>query len=308
MTWVARARRPQVLLPALADLPGHLVWRAHARVAAALERGAAARTSTSTRTPRCWRSATASPARSRAWPQTISVSRTTDDAGRRRPRRARAGRAGAQPRRPAFLPLTRTARGRCRGAHAGAATSRTLEDDDHAGLHPRRARGPACACCSRWSRPDLAPDTPEALRESIGFLITRLHLRMHARLQRRARAARHRAAALRRPGRPGGDRPDLPVGAGPHLRRQRRHMVQLVDELEERGLLERRRLPTDRRAQVLHLRPGAAGEAGGRAAPRGRGRRGASRPPDAPAEAPSADPAPHPHRLLIAESSYDDSA
>jgi DNA-binding MarR family transcriptional regulator len=35
------------------------------------------------------------------------------------------------------------------------------------------------------------------------------------------------------------------------------HMVQLVDELEERGLVERRRLETDRRAQVLHLLPGA---------------------------------------------------
>jgi len=34
-------------------------------------------------------------------------------------------------------------------------------------------------------------------------------------------------------------------------------MVQLIDELEERGLVERRRLPTDRRAQVIHPLPGA---------------------------------------------------
>ena len=32
-------------------------------------------------------------------------------------------------------------------------------------------------------------------------------------------------------------------------------MVQIVDDLERRGLLERRRLATDRRTQVLHLLP-----------------------------------------------------
>jgi DNA-binding MarR family transcriptional regulator len=32
-------------------------------------------------------------------------------------------------------------------------------------------------------------------------------------------------------------------------------MVQIVDDLENRGLLERRRLATDRRTQVLHLLP-----------------------------------------------------
>ena len=34
-------------------------------------------------------------------------------------------------------------------------------------------------------------------------------------------------------------------------------VVQMVDHLEARGLLERRRLEWDRRTQVLHLRPGA---------------------------------------------------
>ncbi len=34
-------------------------------------------------------------------------------------------------------------------------------------------------------------------------------------------------------------------------------VVQLVDDLEARGLLERRRLEWDRRTQVLHLKPGA---------------------------------------------------
>ena len=33
--------------------------------------------------------------------------------------------------------------------------------------------------------------------------------------------------------------------------------MQLVDQLEQRGLVERRRLEWDRRTQVLHLRPGA---------------------------------------------------
>jgi DNA-binding MarR family transcriptional regulator len=34
-------------------------------------------------------------------------------------------------------------------------------------------------------------------------------------------------------------------------------VVQMVDQLEQRGLVERRRLEWDRRTQVLHLRPGA---------------------------------------------------
>jgi DNA-binding MarR family transcriptional regulator len=34
-------------------------------------------------------------------------------------------------------------------------------------------------------------------------------------------------------------------------------VVQMVDDLESRGLLERRRLATDRRTQVLHLLPAA---------------------------------------------------
>ncbi len=34
-------------------------------------------------------------------------------------------------------------------------------------------------------------------------------------------------------------------------------VVQMVDDLEHRGLVERRRLATDRRTQVLHLLPDA---------------------------------------------------
>jgi DNA-binding MarR family transcriptional regulator len=34
-------------------------------------------------------------------------------------------------------------------------------------------------------------------------------------------------------------------------------VVEMVDDLEARGLVERRRLDTDRRTQLLHLRPGA---------------------------------------------------
>jgi DNA-binding MarR family transcriptional regulator len=34
-------------------------------------------------------------------------------------------------------------------------------------------------------------------------------------------------------------------------------VVQIVDDLERRGVVERRRLPTDRRTQVLHLLPEA---------------------------------------------------
>lgn len=105
---------------------------------------------------------------------------------------------------------------------------------------------------------DLAPDTPAALMESVGFLITRVHFRLH----------REFAPAL------------MPLGIEP------RHMgcltaltatgpipqsqlarilgvsgasvVQMVDDMERRGLVERRRPENDRRSHLLHLLPAAA--------------------------------------------------
>ncbi len=104
---------------------------------------------------------------------------------------------------------------------------------------------------------ELAPDTPEPLLESLGFLITRVHFRMH----------REFADALA----PLGIVPPhfgllttlSELGPVPQAEVGRRlgisgaSVVQLVDDLEALGLVERRRLEWDRRTQVLHLLPRA---------------------------------------------------
>jgi DNA-binding MarR family transcriptional regulator len=105
---------------------------------------------------------------------------------------------------------------------------------------------------------ELAPDTPEPLLESLGFLITRVHLRMH-------RAFSEALAPLQIvPAHFGLLTTLATLGPVPQSEIGRRlgvsgaSVVQLVDDLEERGLLERKRLEWDRRTQVLHLKPGAA--------------------------------------------------
>lgn len=104
---------------------------------------------------------------------------------------------------------------------------------------------------------ELAPDTPTPLLESLGFLVTRAHLRMH-------RTFSDALAPL------GIVPPHFgllstvnALGPVPQAVISRRlgvtpaAVVQMVDELEERGLVERRRLEWDRRNQVVHLHPEA---------------------------------------------------
>ncbi|HEY2877895.1 MarR family winged helix-turn-helix transcriptional regulator [Nocardioides sp.] len=244
----------QVLLPALGGLAGHVVWRAHARVASAIEsvlpdnvdvQAYAALVALGDGVPRS----------QQALAHTVSVSRTTvmrvaaelaDQGLVERVRNPHDRRS--------YL-LTRTPE--------GAIAARTwrrhvdqLEDAIIAGLTPRQ-RDDLHELLLKVVEPDLAPDTPEALRNGIGFLITRLHHSMRIDF----------TVALE----PIGIEPPH-VGivtaleaTGPISQSELArifavsgaHMVQLVDELEERGLIERRRLETDRRAQVLHLLPGA---------------------------------------------------
>jgi DNA-binding MarR family transcriptional regulator len=244
----------QVLIPALADLAGHVVWRAHAKVAAAIEsvlpenvdvHAYAALVALGDGVPRS----------QQALARTVSVSRTTvmrlaaDLAERGLVQRVR----NADDRR-SYL-LTRTAH----GALAARTWRRHVDELEQAiiaGLTPRQRRD-LHALLLKVVEPDLAPDTPDALRAGIGFLVTRLHHAMRVDF----------TVALR----PMGIEPPH-VGiltalqaTGPVSQSELArlfavsgaHMVQLVDELEERGLVERRRLETDRRAQVLHLLPGA---------------------------------------------------
>jgi DNA-binding MarR family transcriptional regulator len=244
----------QVLLPALAALAGHVVWRANARVVAALEsvlpenvdiQAYAALVALGDGVPRS----------QQALARSVSVSRTTvmrvavDLSDRGLVTRVR----NPEDRR-SYL-LTRTAE--------GAAAARTwrrhvdaLERAIIAGLTPRQ-RDDLRALLLKVVEPGLAPDTPEALRHGIGFLITRLHHSMRVdftvALEPLGIEPPHAGllTALRATG---------PISQSELARVfavSGAHMVQLVDDLEARGLVERRRLETDRRAQLLHLLPGA---------------------------------------------------
>jgi DNA-binding MarR family transcriptional regulator len=244
----------QMLLPALADLGGHVIWRANARVVAALEsvlpenvdiQAYAALVALGDGVPRS----------QQALARTVSVSRTTvmrvaaDLADRGLVMRVR----NPDDRR-SYL-LTRTAE--------GAATARTwrrhveeLEQSVIAGLTPRQ-RDDLRSLLLKVVGPDLAPDTPEALRSSIGFLITRLHHATRVDFASVLRSIGLEPAhvgvltALRATG------PISQSELAKIFAISGAHMVQLVDDLEARGLVERRRRATDRRAQLLHLRPGA---------------------------------------------------
>jgi DNA-binding MarR family transcriptional regulator len=246
------------LLPALAAHPGHLFWRAAARVHAALGEtlppgvdvhSYAALLSLAggvTRTQQSIASA-------------ISVSRTTVV-------KVAAGLVAqglvTRVRNPddrRSYALTRTAE----GAAAAKRWRRHVEDldealtvgfsvDEHEDLRRMLVL---------ISGGDLAADTPAPLLDSVGFLITRVHFRLH----------RDFATAL------------APVGIEPRhvgcltalasdgpipqaelariLGVSGASVVQMVDDMERRGLVERRRLATDRRTQLLHLLPEAEGVA-----------------------------------------------
>lgn len=244
----------QVLLPALADLAGHVIWRAHARVTAAIEsvlpdnvdiQAYAALVALGDGRPRS----------QQALARMISVSRTTamrvaaDLVDRGLVQRVR------NPDDRRSYMLTRTAH--------GALTTRTwrrhvddLEATVIAGLSPRQ-RDDLHALLLKVVGPELALETPDALRDSVGFLVARLHTPLKSEFARAVAPLGLEPphvgllAALQATG---------PVSQSEMARLfavSGAHMVQLVDELEVRGLVERRRLPTDRRAQLLHLLPGA---------------------------------------------------
>jgi DNA-binding MarR family transcriptional regulator len=244
----------QVLLPALADLAGHVIWRAHARVTAAIEsvlpdhvdiQAYAALVALGDDTPRS----------QQALARMISVSRTTamrvaaDLVDRGLVQRVR----NPDDRR-SYL-LTRTAH--------GALTTRTwrrhvddLEATVIAGLSPRQ-RDDLHALLLKVVGPELAPETPDALRDSVGFLVTRLHVPLKSEF---ARAVAPFGLEPPHVGILASLRATGPVSQSEMARLfavSGAHMVQLVDDMEQRGLVERRRLPSDRRTQLLHLLPGA---------------------------------------------------
>jgi DNA-binding MarR family transcriptional regulator len=242
------------LLPALSALPGHLFWRAAARVTGALDdtlppgvdiHAYAALLALSGGGVRS----------QQAIAEAISTSRTTmariaaDLAERGLVERVR------NPDDKRSWSLTRTPE----GAAAARRWRRHAEDVEEAvtpgfSLEEReRFRGLLLAL----AEPDLSPETPDALRESIGFLVSRVHARMHNEfrelLEPLGIEPSHfgTVTALRALG---------PVSQAEIARTMGvsgAHTVQIVDDLEARGLVERRRPPTDRRTQVLHVLPAA---------------------------------------------------
>jgi DNA-binding MarR family transcriptional regulator len=242
------------LLPALAELPGHLVWRARQRVVVALEdvlpdnvdiHGYAVLLALAGGATRS----------QQALAQTVSVSRTTlmrvaaDLSDRGLVERVR------NPDDRRSYALTRTPV----GAAAARQWRRYAEDVEESltSGFTLREREDLRSLLLRVVEPELAPDTPEPLRESIGFLITRVQFRMHRDFQ----------AALA----PLGIEPQhfgilvALEATGPVSQSELArvfavsgaHMVKLIDELEERDLVARRKLETDRRTHVIELLPAA---------------------------------------------------
>jgi DNA-binding MarR family transcriptional regulator len=249
---VGEASDSRELLPELAVLPGHLFWRASARVAVALDEvlpvgvdihAYAALLALSGGVTRSQQSLS----------QTISVSRTTmvrvaadlsDQGLVARVRNLDDRRSYA---------LTRTAQGAA-AARRWRRHAEDVEDSITAGF-TLEEREELRTLLLRVAEVDLAPDVPEPLRESIGFLITRVHTRMHREFMAALEPLRIEPrdfgalTALQAMG------PVSQAQLARHLGVSGASMVQIVDDLEKRGLLERRRLPTDRRTQVLHPLP-----------------------------------------------------
>lgn len=241
------------LLPELAALPGHLFWRASARVAASLATALPAGVDMPAYASLLALSGGVTRSQ-QALAETISVSGTTmvrvaaDLAASGLVERVR------NPEDRRSYALTRT--------HAGAEAARrwrrhaeALEASLTAGFSPdeRRELGDLLLLLAEH---DLPEDAPEALRASTGFLVTRIHARMHREfmvaLAPVGLEPRHYGCltALSTTG------PVSQAELARHVGVSGASMVQIVDELEARGLVERRRLPSDRRTQVLHLRPG----------------------------------------------------
>lgn len=248
-------RAGTVLVPVLARVPGHLIWRAAARVTQALSDVLPA--GVDLHAYAALLALADDAARSQQdLSRRIAVSRTTmvrvaADLARsglvERVRNADDRRSYA---------LTRTPGG------AAAAASWQLHADHLEADLTRGFTGAETAELTHLlhliAAGDLAADTPQALLGSIDFLVTRVHFGMHrafmAALEPLGIEPRHYGAltALRASG---------PVPQSELARMlgiSGASIVQIVDDLEHRGLVERRRAEADRRAHLLHVLPEAA--------------------------------------------------
>jgi DNA-binding MarR family transcriptional regulator len=238
------------LLPALAVLPGHVLWRAQARVVATLaERlppgvdlhSYAVLVALADGVPRSQQELS----------DRVAVSRTTmvkvasDLVAQGLVERVR------NPHDRRSYALTRTPAGAA-AVRRWAAHVEELEAALTADVSAAR-RADLVDLLLRVAAPDLDADVPEELRGSIAFLVTRVQQRMHrevaAALGPLGVEPRHLGslAALRALGPVPQSELARALGVTPAS------TVAIVDALEELRLVERRRSTTDRRTQVLHL-------------------------------------------------------
>ena len=243
------------MLPELAQHTGHLLWRARMVAAARL---------TETLPPGVDVHAFASlhvlgdgePRSQQALAEATAVSRTTaGTVARDLVAQGLVERVRDPADRRSWL-LTRTAAGggavRRWATHLDATTvalTAGLSDPEHAEL---------TALLARVTDPLLAATVPAELRSSVGFLIVRLHEHQHRELVDALAPTglepRHLGSlvALFATG------PVAQTDLARHLAISPARVVQLVDDLEARGLLERRAAPGDRRTHLLHVTADAA--------------------------------------------------
>lgn len=242
------------LLPALGELLGHVVWRAHARVALALAEELPPGVDIHAYAVLLTLGSDA-PFSQQELAEAAGVSRTTmarvaaDLAARGLVERVR------NPADRRSYALTRTPAGAAAAAdwqhHVDALQDRLVAPFTGAELVD------LLRLLLRSLEAELAASVLPELRGSIGFLISRVHAVMH----------RDFLAALE----PIDLEPRLfgslvaisttgPIAQAELARLlgvSGARVVQIADELERRGLVERRRDPADRRTQLLHLQPAA---------------------------------------------------
>lgn len=244
----------RTLLPALAAQPGHLCWRAAARVNAAIAHSLPP--GVDIHAYAALLALSGGEARSQqAIAEMISVSRTTmvkvaaslsSEGLVTRVRNPRDRRSYA---------LTRTPEGAA-AARRWRRHVEDLEDAITAGFSVEEQED-FRRMLRLIQESELMAETPEPLRESIGFLVTRAHLRM----QREFAAALHDLGieprhvgfltALDATG------PVSQTELARLLGVSGASIVQMTDDLERRGVVERRRPERDRRNQLVHLLPEA---------------------------------------------------
>lgn len=242
------------LLPELAVIPGHLVWRSAAKVTAALAESLPA--GVDIHAYAALLALAAGRARSQQWlADSVATSRTTmtkvvaalvEQGLAERVRNPDDRRSYALTRTPAGAAAAR--RWRRHVEDLEESLTANLDQDEREELG---------GLLLRVAEPHLSPETPDALLESIPFLVTRIQGSCHAELVAVLRdldvEPRHTGALIALRARGAIAQAELARSLGTSAAT----VVEIVDHLERRGLVERRRLETDRRTQALHLLPDA---------------------------------------------------